>query len=282
MPAHNEHHFIPESFLAKWHVPQPDPRFGDQLVAFTWAQGRLLSRRRRARGLAKLAGLYSLRGVTEDVRNSVERLFFQRIDNDAAIAHQALIAGDIGAMTDEVGNAWIRFLVSLTIRLPHTVNHYRASAPTALSRQFEGEQPPEFQTPEFLDWYEATKDDHASNITLGAVRKFIEESALHHDLVGLEWIVRDLSVSNCDLVLGDDPLVRHGSLAQEHLYALPISPTKLFMAHSNRATLERIVRAPADEIVRRTNRDSAMRSQRWLFSTGFHHEGLARRYLQRS
>lgn len=70
-------------------------------------------------------------------RFSVEREFFQEIDNDAAVAFAALLTGGVNALDERGRNSWAVFLNSLHERRPRLLAEMDARAKAILDRAYE-------------------------------------------------------------------------------------------------------------------------------------------------
>jgi hypothetical protein len=280
--ANNNHHFIPEAFLSKWHSANTTAYLNDRLVAFAWRHSKLCFPHRSAAQVGKVAGLYAWQGVDREKRNELETTLFQRIDNDSADVHRILLAGEVAALTDKSWADWTRFLASLMIRLPHVLDHYVEPALAALHKVLRADDLTGAFKSFAVAHVAANEHAHARNVTLGAMAKFLESSSVFDSLMRADWALRELPHSRFDLVLSDTPLIVGGQFDKSFFVALPISPRKLFIAHNGHSVVNAIEDAPDAEVVKRTNLDSAQQAREYLFATSIQQKGLARKYLRQA
>lgn len=278
MAAHDKHHFIPDAFLSKWHSRHSDAHLDNKLRYYRWTGDRLVSHRRSAKSVARVLGLYAWQLVEENRRNEVERETFQPLDNDAAVIHAHLLSNDIPPLSRQQWEQWTRFLTSLMVRLPQVLDHYTALAPKILS-DLDSKAPEGELAKLWRQVYALHANGIERNVALGAIKEFLRSSKVFDRLLQAEWVVRNLPGGPVDLVLSDAPLLQHGSLGGTYFLALPIAPRKLFIAHNGHPLVKHVESCPDAEVIWRVNNESAMQAHEVMFTTGEHHERLARRLL---
>lgn len=85
-------------------------------------------------------------------------------------------------------------------------------------------------------------------------------------IVGLSWQVRDVSDSEQTLLIADEPCIFEGGIDDPRLIiALPLSPTKTFLAIRQPATAAFLANASSDEIARRVNRASFLQARTRIY-----------------
>jgi len=272
--SHNRHHYLPAAFLAAWERAP-----GPKLTHFSKPNGTVVAGRCAAKSAARELGLYAYELAPPEQRNALETGALQRIDNDGAVMHRALLERPGAQLTDEQGSAWIRFVASLMLRTPKHLRRWRTFAPGALREIVEeNEEDTEFHR--FASRYiEQGGPKLESRVTIDAFAHLLEDSAAHQALARSHWFIRDISRAGTDLVISDDPVLRGGPFDADYLIALPISPTKIFFATNSKAVRAQAARLTDADVVLWANRDSAAQSDRYLYATGPHHGRLARRCL---
>jgi hypothetical protein len=277
MPSHGRHHFIPDAFLSAWERP-PEPL---KLTRFVRRNGEVRDKRRSAKSSARVFGLYALHLVPPEQRNALEVGPFQRIDDEAAVVHRALLARPKDELSAEQGHIWIRFVASLLLRTPRFLRHWKGQAPETLNKIAAADDSGDGLREFFYRYMEAAGDRLPSDVTMEAIAQLLEESSAHHALAGAHWALRDVSLAKVDLVIGDEPVLRGGLLTEDYFFALPISPTVLFYASNSDTARARLEAMWDSEIVFLANLDSATQADEYLFATGLQHSRLARQRLGR-
>jgi len=127
--SHANQHFVPKFLLEQWHTP-PD----DKLTAFRWVHGHLVSRRYKAKAVAKERHLYSLERSKVEPNVKVERDFLgPHIDDPAALVHAKILKQGVSSLTRDEKMIWSPFLISLMLRGPAMVAHLRKRGREILS-----------------------------------------------------------------------------------------------------------------------------------------------------
>ena len=272
---HDVHHFIPAFLLRQWQNG-PD----DRLTALAWKGGSVNASRRKAKAVAKLTGLYTLRDVPEDEANIVEAKIFQRIDDEGAAAHAKLARGE-SELSPREKDGWARFIVSLVTRSPWFLQRHVDAAPRALLEMIM-KNPLEGMSPSLtLEKVLEVVPDLPRDMALRGLVSMLPKSRTQDAIMGAPWTIADVSDSSRDLVIGDQPVLRSGDFDTDFLLALPLSPTKLFLMHSpDSSALSAFRRLGPRQLVERANRESAHRAIEYVYATSDAHAALARRYLR--
>lgn len=82
-------------------------------------------------------------------------------------------------------------------------------------------------------------------------------------------------------MVSDTPLVYEGQMKNNFLFALPISPRKLFLAYSDEQTGRNLKKAKPDAIAITFNRSQVDQADSYVFSTSARQRALVARYLKR-
>ena len=260
MNAPSKHHFLPEFYLRKW--------AGDdgQFNRFTPVHGGKIAVRRAYPAQAGFMNdLYRLPGNHADdmAAQLLEWGFFRHVDNDAARA-LAILVGDVPwEWATDTRSGWSRFLLSLLHRTPR---HWERVLDELAS--LDAETLPEVQAryaelrgpidPATFDEWIAVRDPaHLEKERYKMVARAIDNAKLGTSINNIEWRVYELSRASHALLTSDNAVVLVAiNLPDGHL-ALPISPTKLFVAARNRifhAQIETLARTNPSRLVRGVNR----------------------------
>jgi len=279
--AHNEHHFVPAFLLREWQTGDDD-----KLTSFRWARGTVVANRYKAKAVAKQRHLYAT-GIGEGrPDNRLEREFMgPMVDEPAAAAHQVMMDDGIEALTEQHRLDWSRFLVCQMIRTPKMVTHIRHRGRDILMR---GDEPVaedvlgqgEPQVP-LSRWLEEHKPSLFDDLGIDTLPYIVNSSLLNGVFLKATWVTRDIKHAKFDLLVSDMPLVYEGKMNSNFLFALPISPRKLFLAYSDAETGRNVKRSKADAVAVTFNRSQADQAESYIFSTNDKQRAIVARYLRR-
>lgn len=201
-----KHHYIPVFYLKQW----ADDR--GRLIEFSrqGKHGFVAPRHTAPRGTGYVRGLNLIPGEPPESGEFVEREFLRLVDDWAARALVAFLSPTAEpSLKERVG--WARFVYSLIIRSPEHIELIRTK-----SAEFKIESPPQMLLPTLIN-----RVDIINHITKMA------------------WHVADFSGSNVRLLTSDRPLVMTNGLIHDNSHlALPISPTRIFLAVQRQTTFE--------------------------------------------
>jgi hypothetical protein len=219
-----KHHFSPKFYLSGWTGPD------GQLCCIRKVYGKLVVDPKTPTGTGYVKDGYKTDHVPDDKAQRVETAFMSPLDNDAARELQRMLAGDPRLRTSEERSAWTRFVISLLFRHPAAVEvlkaHFTEMHAVAV-RGVEAEFPGSAIT---LD--PAYTSVAASNM----LTEIIDNDRVGPTIFGMKWVVVDVKDAKRTLMTSDRPVVMpHGLDHPDCHIALPISPTKLFIAaHTDR------------------------------------------------
>ncbi len=208
-----------------------------------------------------------------------------RVDDPAAVAHQVMLTKGIGALTKQHRIDWARFLVCQMIRTPKMVAHVRLRGRDILMRGDEPVAadvlgPGEPQIP-LSQWLEEHKPSLFDDLGINTLPYIVNSSLLNGVFLKATWETRDIKHAKFDFLVSDTPLVYEGKMNSNFLFALPISPRKLFVAYSDEQTGKNVRRAKADAVAITFNRSQADQAESYIFSTNDKQRSLVARYLRK-
>ena len=279
--AHDEHHFVPAFLLREWQTGEDD-----KLTSLRWARGAVVANRYKAKSVAKQRHLYSTGMAEGRPDNKLEREFMgPRVDDPAAIAHQVMLNEGIEALNEQHWRDWARFLVCQMMRTPKMVTHVRLRDREILMRGDEPVaadvlEPGEPQVP-LSQWLEEHEPGLFDDLGIDTLPHIINSQLLNGVFLEAIWATRDIKHAKFDFLVSDTPLVYEGKMNSNFLFALPLSPRKLFLAYSDAQTGENVKKTKADAVAITFNRAQADQADSYVFSTNDKQRAIVVRYLMK-
>ncbi|MBY3536005.1 DUF4238 domain-containing protein [Rhizobium laguerreae] len=260
-------HYIPQFYLKPWEGAD-----GKIEVFLRRSDGLIVSKRLHRKATGYAVDLYKLPGVSPDNEHKMESAFMAPIDDEAVHARDLLL-GEITPAGGRTRSAWARFVLSLMLRNPEEVAEFKKNyadlimtpqpefqAKYAAMRQ-EGD-PDRFE--EWMAQYDAT---HVERSAMFAITTFIEHPRVLHMFQNMHWMVIDTSSVKRRLMTSDRPvMLTQGMLQYAGHYALPISPTRLFLAATTVHFAQRFSRLPPGKIVREINKMVIGQARKYVYA----------------
>jgi hypothetical protein len=197
--------------------------------------GKLFLRRRPDKAVGYVDNLYALRPesqmqVLNYSQDAIEKEFFSKVDNDAAVVHAKLVASGVAALSNEDRQRWALFLNSLLERSPRRIEELRNALPALIEkRKSEWEQSGRAVTLKNID-----VDALAQNTLLLILVRYIKDTEFINYVAGLEWRVLHLPENSEDHFLtSDSPLIVNGGTSKSpvRLLSIALTPTSLLVIH---------------------------------------------------
>jgi hypothetical protein len=224
-----KHHYVPRCYLKGWAGAD------DSLCEYRKPREKVVARRKHPSETGWIDRLYTLQDVDPDKRDVIEKIFFQRVDQDASNALDFLRSGQ-GHLPDDYQVGWTRFLLSLLHRHPSQIDHLREMAESAMWDGVEGlaeayveqrrpEDPPTIQE------YRALHGNRLSTVLFAQVLQEVcsSEKVGNHLLRMNREVVTFTGGER--LITSDRPLLWANGLGDQNcVLLLPIGPRRLFMA----------------------------------------------------
>jgi hypothetical protein len=283
MGAYTRNHFVPAFLLRQWHGG-----LDDRLVAFGRKHGRIVADRRKAESVAYDEHLYSIQTADGALDTSVEQHYMTpRVDTPAAAVHKRLLANELAALSEEEQATWARFLVSLWVRHPGSIEHMRQRGRALLlgagdaGAGSEASDDDEVTGRSDSDLFLKFAPHELDNLGNRTLPQLIESDLLRNAATGKHWMVFAEQAPRFDLVIGDVPLICGGTPASgRFLAALPLSPKRLFISFSSDQLVSELVCKTRSEIFSLANQSSVMSAQRSVYASNTLSEPLVRKYLR--
>lgn len=282
MSSHTAQHYVPRFLLEQWHT-KPD----NKLSVFRWAHGQLRHSRLKARSVAKMDHLYSLWRSRTDPDVVLEREFFgPMIDDPTAIVHAKLLRCGVGLLTAEDKVVWTRFLTAQLLRVPAQMDEIRAKGREALLAQL-GRDPDEYDAirgdaPEttLLEWTERHVPGVFDDIGPRALPLLISSPLINGAIANhTRWLTVRVERAEYDLLIGDQPLVLHGTFSKGFLLALPLAPRLLFLCLNHPYIWDKVLKRSHAILVRDMNRSTCGAAAIYVYSTNDRQQPMVRRRL---
>ena len=255
MSLPNRHHYLPVFYLTKW--TGEDGR----LVRYHRPYDKALVSRLTPEHTGFEDGLYSLAGVSAQSRQMIETDFFSPVDNDAAPVMERLITQGASKLDNEQRSFWTRFVMSLELRSPQSVAEVKSIADRNLRRAFErldGEMylatKKEGDPDSPYDYALQQAPERLANTHKAFLPGLIDHEVIGQHIINMHWEVMDLAGAAHTLLTADRPYTSsHGLGNPACLLAVPLSPTRLFVAANDVAQFRRLAAQKLTDTVRNMN-----------------------------
>jgi hypothetical protein len=196
-----------------------------------------------------------------------------------------MLTDGIEALNEQHWLDWARFLVCQMVRTPKMVAHVRHRGREILMREDEPVaadvlDPGEPQVP-LSQWLEEHKPGLFDDLGIDTLPYIVDSSLLNGIFLSAKWATREIKHAKFDFLVSDTPLVYEGKMKSNFLFALPISPRKLFLAYSDEQTGNNVKRTKADAVAITFNRSQADQADSYVFSTNDKQQAVVARYLRK-
>ena len=252
MSQPRDHHFIPAFYLKRW------TNADGQLIEYSLPyKNKVVAKLIGPRATGFQRDLYSFPECPPGLAQYLESVFLQRADDLASLAHAKLLAGNAEPLTPELRSAWSRFTINFLFRHPHPLAEIKAAThdswlqPDDVTQQ-EYERLRQPGDPERFEEWILAQENLADAIRIRLIQAAMDNAFLGERLNKMDWNVLDLSASRFRLLTSDWPLFKEVD-GERMLFALPISPTHLFMAVTHADIFEKLRSARPDILVTQIN-----------------------------
>ena len=123
MSKEGRHHYIPIFYLKQWARDNKG-----RLCEFSEPYDRVKPRMTHPRGTGYVDGLNTVEGLPPAEARFLEDVFFQIADDAAAQALKMLLSPSPWNFTTKMRSGWSRFIMSLMVRNPESVQKYKEVA----------------------------------------------------------------------------------------------------------------------------------------------------------
>ena len=262
------HHYVPRFLLREWAVDEGNQRVLRGYYFDRYAR----SVRVKSKGenfFCNRSDLFTIRGLPGG-DDAIERVFFKKLDDAAAVVHQMVLRGD--HLNNRQRLDFVRLLLSLEARYPEMVSHIRQrGAQSALLMNSD----PEIR--KFLDeWGDARPANVVWDELVGfssedqameTVQNLTTNEKIGRALVEAHWGVLRRKESEDRFILGDRPLIRiKARNARNNVWVLPISPDVVWFCAMSLETFYLVSSLQPRHFIHLVNAWSALQSDRFVFS----------------
>jgi hypothetical protein len=261
-----KHHYVPQFYLRPWRGD--DNRVQEFKRGY---QNQVVTRRVFTEQTGYAPDLYTLPGATEETKQNVEKAFMAFLDNEAVKARDMMLAGQI-PVYPKTREAWTRFLLSMVFRNPEEMEKFKLRFHDELMKpdpqiQAEYDKQKEPGDPEtFEQWLMTERPQRVERYAILLMTKLVQRENVNYLLRTMHWRVIDTGAVVRRFMTSDRPIMMsNGMVHYAGHFALPISPTKLFLACTAEAFADKFCALPASKIVREINSRVIGQGRRFIY-----------------
>jgi hypothetical protein len=266
MSTPRDHHFIPAFLLKQWAGQN------GKLIEYAIKHGKVIAKPVGPHSTGYEFDLYAFNKLASDVRQYIEQVFFNYADNAASIALERHLSNSREPWSAELLSAWSRFLIGIYLRHPDAMPELCAGAQSiwlgsgeASQQAYDAARKPD-DPATFDEYLEARDPLIAAKMRMNMVIKSFNNDILGNHINGMKWGLVDVSASQIRLLLSDRPVEFSNLKEPQGFVSMPISPTKLFVAANNPASLVNLRRVKSREIVQHVNQFIVGRARRFVWA----------------
>jgi Protein of unknown function (DUF4238) len=260
-----KHHYIPEFYLKSWADDN------GQICRFNRPYKSVVCRKVYTSEVGFVHSLYSVPGVKPELAQKIETDWFRLVDQKGSDALQKLFTSPNAGWDSESRTAWTRFMMSIAHRTPDNLEAFKESigaiwaqeVPNIQARYEKLKKPDD---PDRYEDYARSKDPLVvEKSAIRAIQGAINNPKTGQFINNMHWRVIDLSCSRFSLLTSDSPLVISNGLQKldGHL-AMPLSPTKLFIATYRPEFMREFEQLSAQQLARKMNELVVGRAKRFV------------------
>lgn len=260
-----KHHFLPVFYLMSW------TSANGKLVEFsTPFDEEVKPRRTHPSGTGYIDKLYAIEGLPGEISYAVEKAFLSPVDSKAATALKELMSGRVAS--SQVRAAWSHFIMTLLMRMPveiqiikEIVKKIETTASDSLLNFVIRHSPSEFHA-EAKKAFDEIKSSIISR-SIDHITKIMSAKDIVDRISNMEWDVIDLSASPHELLTSDRPILveKNDKMSGHTVIALPIAPSKIFVAATNHSLVNELRNTNPKKIVHAANKDIVSRANRLVY-----------------
>lgn len=281
MSKQGDHHYVPQFHLRMWEN-------GCGKIS-QWGRipsnNKLVCKLVTSAATAYERGLYSLEYVCDEEVQKLE-IKFGEIETATKPVLEKLINLGPGRLSVQEKYRWAIYLNASLLRVPHVVKMVKSGMQERIAKDLS--QPiPEFiavkgDAPEdtLYKWALKHAPARVANSGLKVLVDLIHSEKVIDRIIRLQWLVRDLTIAPCRLLLSDNPFHRVGNLYEQRtLISIPLSPTHIFLASDAIDIVQHFDRMPAMDVVKASNQSTLRSAKRFVY--GDAERDFVERYLFR-
>ncbi|WP_176538886.1 DUF4238 domain-containing protein [Rhizobium sp. J15] len=262
-----KHHYIPQFYLRPWEGN--DNRLQEFKRGY---QNQVTTKRVFTKQTGYAPDLYTLPGATEETKQNVEKAFMALLDNEAVKARDMMLSGQIPA-DPKTRESWTRFVLSMVFRNPEEMAKFKESFCNELRKpdariQAEYESLKAPGDPEtFEEWLMTNRPARVERSAILVMTNLVQRNNVNYLLRTMHWRVIDISVVSRRLMTSDRPIMMSNGMVQyAGHFALPISPTKLFLACTTVQFADQFCAMPTGKMVREVNKLVVGQGRKFIYA----------------
>lgn len=260
------HHFVPAFYLQQW--------VGDRgrLIEYSKIRSKLVHKSVGPRATGFQTSLYTLKDLPPESEQHLETTFFNSVDNAAAQAlYMHLGLSDV-KWSAEKRNAWTLFIMSMQLRHPDVIAdlvsaiaQIWADTEPEFARQYQGIRARHH--PETYDDYIRQRGPHDD--AWGRVRiveHAFKEKAIRDRINAMTWAVFDTNGADAALLTSDRPILIWDLEGIDGFVAMPISPSKIFIAANGQHNIDYISSRTPSELAFKNNKLVVEQARKYVWA----------------
>lgn len=274
------HHYIPVFYLSEW-------ASGDPLLLCQMSRPHkgIACKTKSPSAMGYQDDLYALAHVGEEMKQVLEKIFFQKTDDAGAKAMQMLLAGNVD-LEGSIREDWVRFVMSLLSRNPEKIAYirgayedqipgFRAELEAIFDIQYSAQVPP--PTAE----EKSAELDKRINLSVGRlIQNVVAYPQVMADISAMTWATITIDDGGRDFLTCDRPVYMSKGPQHEDAYlVLPISPRTIFIASRSQAELDKLIAMDKGDITQGVNKALATQAVKYVFGTNDSQRNFVDKYL---
>jgi len=272
MSIPRDHHFIPAFYLKQWASQD------GKLVEYTRKGGKLVAKTVGPKSTGYERDLYAFPELPPEAVQYLEQTFFAYADQKASDALDNHLGVASFPWTSELISAWSRFLVGIHLRHPDAVPELREAATNIWAAngvdyqtRYEAIRKP--TDPPTFDGYLALRDPLAPiKMRVNLIIKALDNEVVCAHVNQMKHAILDLSASRHRLLTSDRPVQIFNLKEPNGILSIPISPTKMFIAVNDRATMDKVRQVDPRKLTSNINAYVASRARRFVWASDMSQE----------
>ncbi len=269
MSKEGRHHYIPVFYLKQW--------AGDdgRVCEFSKPYDRVKPRRVHPEGTGYVDGLNTVEGLPDNQEQYLENVFFKIADDDAARALRVLLAPPPWNLTVKDRSGWSRFIMSLMLRNPESMERHRKVAAALfkdmlprIEESYAKDRGPN-DPPTYAEYAELHGPNPAGRTIVRLFQSLVDNVELGRRINSMRWLVLAARNPKFELLTSDRPLlITNGIGHQNGQIIMPISPFHIFVATNNVETENNIRLAWRQrQAIPQVNERVACQSRKYVYGT---------------
>ncbi len=249
-----KHHYVPKFYLKGWVGKDKKVQY------FYWLNNKLITKRISPKSTAFERELYSLKNVSNEEAQKIEKFLNTEIDDPASKVLNTLNNTGADNLSLQQRNDWAKFLIALRYRGPQSIQKIKQDGKNEFSKMIESTEE-EYQSlrseddpPSFEEFVNIIYPGAKENFGLTTISNWFTNNPAIQTLSEMFWKVIPLNGENYSLLTSDNPLYMFSGLGDMRcLVALPLSPYSIFFATKNQKTIFNIDKLTKNKLIKRCN-----------------------------